>query len=144
MDFDTESAPIAHPGSSPLQMSRSVLSATEGQSSEILCDSSKLDAPQEFDTHLGESVRAVEDLTGPRRGHLESKGTALFVFTQQPFSSVAWLLDDSHMNKAISQIISADLPGDIQSEQHSESPSTYRSESKITSLSNVSTGQEIG
>lgn len=40
MDVDTESTPLANPGSSLLQMSRDVLSAAAADAVEIQCDSS--------------------------------------------------------------------------------------------------------
>lgn len=43
MDVDTESTPLANPGSPLIQMSRNVSSAAAADAFEIQCDSAKLD-----------------------------------------------------------------------------------------------------
>ncbi len=56
MDVDTESSPLANPGSSLLQMSGDVSSAAAADASKIQCDSTKPDGPQSL-THISGSKR---------------------------------------------------------------------------------------
>lgn len=83
MDVDTESAPLADPGSCLLQTCRDGLSAAPADASEIQRDGSKLE-PVESDLHLrkaGEMAAGSKSWRDSQQAHLDST----------PAAAAAWL-----------------------------------------------------
>lgn len=78
MNVDTESTPLANPGSFFLRMSRDVLSAAAAEAFEIQYDSSKPDGPWSL-THVSGSIGTgyrIEVVTELAKSHSDSQRAA--------------------------------------------------------------------